>query len=786
MSCHVPAPVPPAGTPRSAARTGDPEFDEKGSGAGPAPSVVLVGNPNVGKSTLFNRLTGARQRVVNAPGTTVELQQGRWRAVGADVVDLPGTYSLLARSPDEQVAADRVLGRGHHAAPDLAVVVLDATAPSRTLYLLAQVAEAGCSVVVAVTLGDVALAAGHPLDAVALAGVLGVPVVAVDPRTGAGTGALTDAVIRALRTRPHVRGLPLPASSRPAAPSPSADREHPVSSRRSGVRDPTGCSRSAEGEVCEDRLLSHADELFSWVAGVVAAATVPPAPPRPTRSDRVDAVLLHPWVGIPAFLVVMWGLFQVSTAVAAPLMALAADLVSGPVAGAVSAVLGALGLGGGWFEGLLVDGVLAGVGTVLAFAPLMAVMFLAMAVLEDSGYLARAAFVADRGMRAIGLDGRALLPLVVGFGCNVPALAALRTLPDARQRLLTGLLVPYTSCSARLTVYVLLASAFFPGSAGTVIFAMYVASVALVVVGGLVARRTAFRDVRPQPLLLILPAYQRPRIGALLRSAGQRVAAFVTSAGRVIVLTLTVVWALMAIPVGGQHPVGDVPVSDSVFGATAQAVAPVFASAGFDDWHASAALMTGFVAKEVVVGSFAQTYAMDAAAPESDAALGEQLRATFESSSGGHGQAAALAFMVFVLAYTPVRRDGRGAAAPLRVAVDRGSDGRPAGGCVGAGGRRVPGRAAAVSAGLRDVLALAASGASAGAVAARANLPPDLVEAMLDHAQRLGLAERARGGAPSADPPAPCAGCPTAAPADSEAQPGRLPLACAGCFFARR
>lgn len=659
MSCHTPAPGSPrpdsASRPsRTSAQRGvarpngpvspnNPAFGEElvggelvggesvgGEGAvALAPAVVLVGNPNVGKSTLFNRLTGARARVVNAPGTTVEIQVGRWPAVGADVVDLPGTYSLLARSPDEQVAADRVLGRGRHAPPDLAVVVLDATAPSRSLYLLAQVAESGCAVVVAVTLGDVARAAGAPLDAGALAAELGVPVVALDPRTGEGGKALEAAVVQALRTRPRVRGLPT--------------RAHGTHTGVPAVED----------------LLSHADAQFAWVADVLAAAAPPPAPPRPTPSDRLDAVLLNPWAGIPVFLAVMWGLFQVSTAVAAPLMSLAGNLVAGPVADAVRALLGVVGLGGGWVEGLLVDGVLAGVGTVLAFVPLMALMFLAMAVLEDSGYLARAAFVADRGMRALGLDGRALLPLVVGFGCNVPALAALRIIPDARQRLLTGLLVPYTSCAARLAVYVLLASAFFPGSAGTVIFAMYVASVALVVVGGLLARRTAFRDLRPQPLVLVLPAYQRPRVGALLRSAWHRVAAFVTSAGKVIIVTLTVVWALMAIPVAGGHAVGDVPVQDSLFGAAAEAAAPVFAPAGFADWHVSAALMTGFVAKEVVVGSFAQTYGIEAAAGgrNPDAAPGSplaaDLRATFAATSGGHPEAAALAFMVFVLAYTP-------------------------------------------------------------------------------------------------------------------------------------
>ena len=257
-------------------------------------------------------------------------------------------------------------------------------------------------------------------------------------------------------------------------------------------------------------------------------------------------------------------------------------------------------------------------------------------------------------MRAIGLDGRAVLPLIVGFGCNVPALAATRTLPNARQRLLTGLLVPYTSCTARLTVYLLLANIFFPGDAGTVVFAMYLLSVLFVVGGGLLLRGTMFRDLRREPLALVLPSYQRPALRPLLLSAWPRVRGFVVKAGRVIVAALLVIWLLMAIPVRGAHPVAQVPVEDSLYGATATAVAPVLAPAGLDDWHVSAALMAGFVAKEVVVGSFAQSYAVTAPAdPSSAGNLAEQLKQTLTRSSGGEPGVAALALLVFVLAYTP-------------------------------------------------------------------------------------------------------------------------------------
>jgi ferrous iron transport protein B len=375
---------------------------------------------------------------------------------------------------------------------------------------------------------------------------------------------------------------------------------------------------------------------------------------RRTFSDRVDTVLLNPWAGIPAFLAVVWLLFELTTRFAAPMQDFIDRMVNSNLASGITWLLGLVGLQDGWVQGLLIDGLLAGVGTVLTFLPVMAVMFAALGVLEDCGYLARAAFVADRAMRAMGLDGRALLPLIVGFGCNLPAFAATRTLPDARQRLLTGLLIPLTSCSARLTVYVLLAGAFFHDRAGTAIFAMYVSSVLLVLGGGLLLRRTAFRDVRAEPLILVLPPYQRPHLRTLGMSVRMRVGAFVVGAGKIIVATMLVVWVLMAVPVAGQHAIGDVPVGDSLYGRAASSIAPVLAPAGFGNDHAAAALMTGFVAKEVVVGSFAQSYAVaEPGDPARAGSLGERLRESFDQSSGGHGGAAALAFMVFVLAYTP-------------------------------------------------------------------------------------------------------------------------------------
>lgn len=604
----------------------------RGAVAEAAPArVVLLGNPNVGKSTLFNGVTGARQQVVNAPGTTVNLAVGAWRTPGhrIDLVDLPGTYSLVPNSPDERVSADAVIADGGDEygrvldEPDLTVVIADANALSRSLYLLAQLAAVGRPCLLALTMVDVAARRGRTVDADRLRARLGIPVVAINPRAGAGRTALARAVDEAL--------------DRP-------ERCHPGSAGAPGL---------PEGRSLRDGLPALAADQLAWVAEVVADA-VPPASPRRTASDRVDAVLLDPWLGIPVFLAVVWAVFQLTTTVAAPLQDGLGNFVTGPLSHGVTALFGLAGAEDSWACSLVVDGVLNGAGTVLSFVPLMAIMFVCLGVLEDSGYMARAAFVMDRAMRVIGLDGRAFLPFVVGFGCNVPALDATRTLPQARQRLLAGLLVPFTNCSARLTVFLLMAATFFPPRwAGTVVFGLYLASVLLIIGFGWILRRTWFRDLVREPLVLQLPAYHVPALRPTLTSVWVRLQGFVVKAGRIIVVTLVAVWFLQAVPLhsgaGGFGHVADI--HASLYGGIADGIAPAFTWAGFANWSMAMALMAGFVAKEVVIGTLGQAYALD---PDADqAGLEAHLHRAMEASSGGHPAAAALAFMVFVLAYTP-------------------------------------------------------------------------------------------------------------------------------------
>ena len=596
-------------------------------------TILLVGRPNVGKSTLFNLLTGANQKIMNVPRTTVSLAIGHWQVAGerTAIHDLPGTYSLIAQSPDEEVAAQGVTElAATGGARDLAIVVLDATALASSLYLLAQVRQLGLPVVAALSLNDVALERGTTIDVAALSSALGLPVVAVNPRLGRGRSELARAVTELGDFVPAGTPVPLPATDLGGAES------EPGQSDGAGEQ------------------LARASALFDWVTEVIAA-TGTTQQVRRTRSDRADAILLRPIFGVPVFLAVLWLTFQLTTTVAGPIQDFFEALITGPVTAGLTGLAGAVAAPG-WLESLLANGVLAGVGTVVSFIPLMVIIFTMIFILEDSGYLARVAVVADRALEGIGLDGRAILPLVIGFGCNLPALSATKTIADPRQRLLTGLLIPFSSCTARLVIYLLLASAFFPEHAGTVVFLMYLASVLVIVLVGIGLRKTLFRDVTHQPLLLVLPAYQMPRFGSLALAVAVRCKSFVLRAGAVILALSIGVWALMAVPTSPQYSIGDpaLPATESLFGAAAHAIAPVFEPAGFNDWHASAALITGFVAKEAVVGTFATTFGVDEPADPAVASdLTSRLQDSFDASSGGYGKAAAAAFMIFTLVYTP-------------------------------------------------------------------------------------------------------------------------------------
>ncbi len=437
-----------------------------------------------------------------------------------------------------------------------------------------------------------------------------------------------------------------------------------------------------------------ADRRYEWAHDVASAVLSRETSPR-ARSDRLDAVLTHPWFGLPIFLAALWLTFTLVVEVADPFIGWIEELTEGPLARLTTALLEVVGLAGTWMEGVLVDGLLAGVGAVLVFLPVLGMLYLALGVLEDSGYMARAAFLMDRLMSPIGLSGKSILPLLLGFGCNVPGVYATRVLERRRDRILTGLLLPFVSCAARLPVYVLLATVFFTRSSGTVVFAMYLLSIATVLGLGAVLDRVLLRAERTSSFVLELPAYRRPSARVLGRYVGQRVGAFLKEAGPVILVGAMGVWLLLAIPVTGEGRFTDTELEDSAFAATSRVVAPTLTPAGIGSWEVTGSLLTGLVAKEIMVASMWQVFdAEPEEAAEDEPSVGEDLTAiatgflaagrdavlalpamvgwelraeedddtgglavplheSLEESSGGHATAAALALMVLVLLYVP-------------------------------------------------------------------------------------------------------------------------------------
>ncbi len=439
-----------------------------------------------------------------------------------------------------------------------------------------------------------------------------------------------------------------------------------------------------------------ADRRYGWINGLVKEAVDKSTLDNRTLSDRIDKILTHRFLGIPIFLALMWVVFKVTTDLSGPLLDWIDGVISGPITNWVSTIMAGIGLGGAWVENLFVDGIIAGVGGVLVFVPVMAFLYLALAILEDSGYMARAAFVMDRLMHALGLHGKSFLPMIVGFGCTVPALMATRTLDNEKDRILTGLLVPFMSCGARLPVYVLLASIFFPENSGMVIFWLYILGVVVAILVGLLLKNTLFKGKGQSPFVMELPPYRIPTFKSIWFHMSERTGAFVRKAWGLILVTSIVIWVLMSVPLGEAGRFADVPVAQSAYAGVSRAISPVFQPLGFGEWQMSGALVSGFVAKEVVVSTMSQVYDVaeveEVTQPSSffedlgeiltsfisaiwdtiraipliigvDVFEGEEepeptalmaaVESSFESASNGHGALASVSFMVFVLLYTP-------------------------------------------------------------------------------------------------------------------------------------
>lgn len=642
-------------------------------------TVALAGNPNVGKSTIFNALTGSRQHVGNWPGKTVEKKEGRLR-LGDDevlVVDLPGTYSLTAYSIEEIIARDYIVNER----PSVVVAVVDAANLERNLYLVAQIIELDVPVIIALNMTDIAASRNLNIDAGKLSQRLGgIPVIETvgnrqlgiddlkkaiaqvsDRPAGAGvqveyTGIIKEeldklgAVIAADPAlaeayNPRWLSIKLLENDETIAEALEAPEHNAV---MTAAQEAQARIEAATGEDAETLF---ADQRYEYIGGIIDSVLVRPRQTTLTTSDKIDEIVTHRVWGVPIFLLIMWLVFQFTANVSAPFLDWVDVFINETVYGWGGALMGALGLGDTWLAALLTDGIIAGVGGVLVFVPVLLFLYFALAVLEDSGYMARAAFVMDRVMRWMGLHGKSFLPMIVGFGCTVPAVYATRALENEKDRRLTGFLTTFMSCGARLPVYVVFGAAFFGAASGNLIFAMYVLGIGVALVTGFALKNTIYKGKPPAPFVMELPPYRLPRIEDVWRQMWDRTRGFLIKAGTVILAVSAGLWLLMAIPARADAgSFNDVAASDSIFGSVSGAIAPVFKPAGFGNWQAAGSLITGFLAKEVVVGTMNQIYVEEAgeaieAAPEAEEPVEEEATTFGEDVGGtilGFGEAAVL------------------------------------------------------------------------------------------------------------------------------------------------
>lgn len=618
-------------------------------------TIAIIGNPNVGKTTVFNALTGMRHKVANWPGVTVEKKEGRFTHGGVEfhIVDLPGVYSLSARSVDERIARNFILKER----PSLIIDVVDASNLERNLYLLLQILEMGVPVVVALNKMDSAEEKGLKIDPKRLGERLSIPVVPLVATRGEGIEELKDAVLESCRDgkRPeppeypgfdgHVRRLSELLNGKVENPTLIALRlledddevREIVKERAPEALDEYRKILREEGKTEEELLLALADARYR-LAAEIAGYAILERMERMTVSDMLDEVFLHRWLGIPVFVALVWMAFKFAFDIA------------GPFVDAVDALFAWLGevagehIGNEMLSSLVADGIIAGVGSVLVFVPQIAFLFLAFAWLEDSGYMARAAFVMDRVMKKFGLHGKSLIPLLLGFSCNVPAIMATRTIEDEKDRILTVLVNPLMSCSARLPVYALFAGAFFAGREGSVVTAMYFLEIALALVMAWLFRRVIFGG-ESSYFVMELPPYNRPNWGLILGVTWERTKKFLAKAGTVIFGTVVLIWLLSVFGPGGYigpeaFESGEA-LSKSWVAWIGRALEPLFSPLGWN-WKAVVGLVFGLLAKEVVVGTLGILHGVG------EEGLGEVLAA-----SGDFTPVSAFAYMAFVLIYVP-------------------------------------------------------------------------------------------------------------------------------------
>lgn len=665
-------------------------------------TIALTGNPNSGKTTVFNNLTGAHQHVGNYPGVTVEKKEGdlKYKDYEINVVDLPGTYSLTAHSIDEIVARDFIIEEK----PDVVIDIIDSSNLERNLYLAIQLMELGIPLILAFNMSDLAEKQGLKIDKDKLSELFGVPIVFTIATKKIGMNELLDEAIKLFEGKIKLRratvgygreiekeikniediltkdkGLVEKYPSRwLAVKLLENDGEVIKKVKESPYKDEI-LSQAEKSTTYLQKILGDtpeaiiADRRYGFISGACSEAVEVETSyeVRHTLSDKIDKILLNRVLGLPIFLGLMWLVFKFTFKLSEPLMGW---IETGQEW--LSSLFAKFLPEGSAIQSLVVDGIIGGVGSVLVFVPVIFLLFLAIAFLEDSGYMARAAFIMDKLMHKIGLHGRSFIPMLLGFGCNVPAIMATRTIEDRKDRLVTILVNPFISCGARLPVYTLFIGAFFSERiAGNILFSLYLLGVVVAIIMAKIFRKFLFKG-ESSPFVMELPPYRLPTIKGLLIHMWERGSVYLKKAGTIIFAGCVLVWFLSNFPwnpqyskdydslieqaQGNEELITQLEnekafekLEKSYAGRLGKAIAPIFKPLGFDDWKVSVGLVGGFIAKEIVVGTLGTLHSVGEADEESESLRKALQEETRPDGSKLYTPLVAYALMVFVLLYIP-------------------------------------------------------------------------------------------------------------------------------------
>lgn len=621
-------------------------------------TLAIIGNPNSGKTTLFNRLTGSNQHVGNWPGVTIDRKTGHIAHAGkrVDAVDLPGIYSLSPYTQEEIIAREFVLSDEL----DGILNIVDATNLERNLYLTMQLIGLGLPMVIALNFIDDVEAQDIHIDCEKMSARLGVPVFPISARRGIGISELLDAVTGEMQPPTHqpaylhgvgaairrgteiLEASNLRACSRPfyAAKLLEDDPQivshiHLTTEQRTQM-DALAHSLSAH-KIGQDHEMLFADAFYDYIESIVSDSVTRPSVPKQTPTERIDHIVMQKWLALPIFIFIMALMFWTTFGpIGETLKGALEALIQEGLSPKVESLLLTLGTSD-WIIGLICDGIIGGVGGVVSFLPQIIILFFFLSMLEDTGYLARIAFIMDTLLRRIGLSGKSFVPMLMGFGCTTPAVMAARTMENEKDRRMTIMLTPFMSCGAKLPVYALIAGSIFGKNASLVIISLYIFGILMSIFAGFLLQKTVFQGVS-SGFVLELPPYRLPTWKGTIRSMYDKAKDFMTKAGTVIFLMSILIWLLQNFT--PTLSAAATPES-SILGVFGRLIAPVFAPLGFGVWQASVALLTGLIAKETVVSTMNVLYGVSTSA---------QLSAILSSV---FSPAAAYAFLVFVLLYMP-------------------------------------------------------------------------------------------------------------------------------------